>query len=297
MVRAPSVGVHDAVASAHPEGRRAATALRPGSPGRDTAQGEIDVLPMFGFDPTFILLIPAMIFAFWAQWKVKSTYQRYSRVRAMNGLTGAAMAARIMSSNGIVPVLTEASGGRAAEVGGRARAGVERVRIEAIGGVLSDHYDPQQQVVRLSEDNYAGDSIASIAVAAHEVGHVLQHAQGYAPLTLRTGIAPVANFGSMLAMPLFFIGWFFGAGHLTWLMDLGILFFAGAVVFHLVTLPVEFDASRRALAQLTSSGSISPDEVAGARKVLDAAALTYVAAAAMSALQLLRLVLLRNRRD
>jgi Zn-dependent membrane protease YugP len=212
-------------------------------------------MPFGFFDPTYLLLLPAMAFAMWAQHKV--------------------MAASIMSRNG-----------------------VDDVRVEAVGGVLSDHYDPRVKVVRLSADNYGGRSIASIAVAAHEVGHVLQHHQRWLPLALRSQIAPVAGFGSTLAMPLFIVGLFFGRGMPwgTWLMDAGIVFFAAAVLFHLVTLPVEFDASNRALAQLTSSGSLMPQEVAGAKKVLDAAALTYVAAAAMAALQLVRLLLIRNSR-
>lgn len=229
--------------------------------------------PFGFFDPTFLLLIPAMIFAFWAQWRVQSTYQKFAQVRASNGMTGRQMAAAIMTRNGIGDVT-----------------------IEPVGGMLSDHYDPRVKAVRLSEPIYDGDSVASIAVAAHECGHVLQHAQGYAPLAMRSAIAPVASFGSMLAFPLFFIGFFFGRGSLAWMMDLGILFFAGAVLFSLVTLPVEFDASKRALAQLTTSGSIAPEEVAGAKKVLDAAALTYVAAAAMAALQLIRLLILRDSR-
>ena len=227
------------------------------------------------FDPTFILLLPAMAFAMWAQWKVQSTFAEYSRVRASNGLTGRDMARQIMMRNG-----------------------VSDVQVEAVGGVLSDHYDPRSHTVRLSENNFAGDSISSIAVAAHEVGHVLQHQQGYLPLQFRTGIAPVVGIASTAAMPLFLIGLFIGprmpfSGTL---MDLGIVFFAGAVLFHLVTLPVEFDASKRALAQLTESGSVAPEEVDGARKVLNAAALTYVAAAAMGALQLIRLVILRDSR-
>jgi hypothetical protein len=151
-------------------------------------------------------------------------------------------------------------------------------------------------MVRLSPINYEQRSIASIAVAAHEVGHVLQHHQGYVPLALRSAIAPVASFGSMAAFPLFFIALFFGHGQLGWLMDLGILFFSGAVLFQLVTLPVEFDASKRALVQLTESGAVTQEEVAGAKAVLDAAALTYVAAAAMAALQLLRLIIIRDSR-
>jgi len=228
---------------------------------------------LWGFDPTFVLLIPALIFAFWAQWKVQSTYRRMSRVRAANGMTGRQMALAIMSRNGI------------SDVG-----------IEEVGGVLSDHYDPRVRKVRLSAANYEGDSLASIAVAAHEVGHVLQHATGYAPLVMRSAIAPVAGFASTAAFPIFLIGLIFRSGMSLFFMDLGILLFAGALVFHLVTLPVEFNASQRALAQLTETGSIAPEEVRGAKKVLDAAALTYVAAAAMAALQLLRLVLLRNSR-
>ena len=227
------------------------------------------------FDPTFILLLPAMAFAMWAQWKVQSTFAEYSRVRASNGLTGRDMARQIMMRNG-----------------------VSDVQVEAVGGVLSDHYDPRSHTVRLSENNFAGDSISSIAVAAHEVGHVLQHQQGYLPLQFRNGIAPVVGIASTAAMPLFLIGLFIGprmpfSGTL---MDLGIVFFAGAVLFHLVTLPVEFDASKRALAELTSTGAVLPQEVAGAKKVLDAAALTYVAAAAVAALQLVRLLVLRNNR-
>jgi uncharacterized protein len=232
-------------------------------------------MPFGFFDPTFLLLLPAMAFAMWAQHKVKSTYERFSTVPAANGLTGREMAASIMSRNG-----------------------VDDVRVESVGGVLSDHYDPRVKIVRLSADNFGGRSIASVAVAAHEVGHVLQHHQGWFPLVLRSQLAPVAQFGSTLAMPMVFIGFLFGLrtplGGL--LMDAGIVFFAAAVLFHLVTLPVEFDASNRALAQLTSSGSLMPQEVAGAKKVLDAAALTYVAAAAVAALQLVRLLLLRNSR-
>lgn len=232
-------------------------------------------MPFLGFDPTFVLLIPAMIFAFWAQWKVQHTYSEMSKVRAACGLTGAQMAAAIMNRNAVADV-----------------------RIEGAPGVLSDHYDPRAKVVRLSEPIGAGSSVASIAVAAHEVGHVLQHAQGYAPLAIRSAIAPVVGIASMAAWPLFLIGFIFNIpGISPVLMDLGILFFAGAVVFHAVTLPVEFDASKRALVQLTQHGAIAPQEVAGAKKVLDAAALTYVAAAAMAALQLVRLLVLRNSRD
>lgn len=232
------------------------------------------MLPMFGFDPTFLLLIPAMIFAFWAQWKVQHTYQKFAQVRAANGMTGRQMAQMIMQRNGVTDV-----------------------GIEPVGGTLSDHYDPRSKMVHLSEPIYDGDSISSIAVAAHEVGHVLQHQQGYSPLVLRSAMAPVVGFASAAAFPLFFIGLIFRIpGISPMLMDLGILFFAAAVLFHVVTLPVEFDASRRALAQLTSSGAVMPQEVAGAKQVLDAAALTYIAAAAMAALQLIRLILIRDSR-
>jgi Zn-dependent membrane protease YugP len=227
------------------------------------------------FDSTFLLLIPAMLFAFWAQWKVQHTYQKFSQVPAANGRTGREMALAIMTRNGVTDVT-----------------------VEEVGGMLSDHYDPRSKRVRLSSQNYRDRSISSIAVAAHEVGHVLQHAEGYVPLQLRTAIAPVAGFGSMLAMPLFLIGLIFSMpGISKVLMDAGIVLFSGAVLFQVVTLPVEFDASKRALAQLTTTGAVAPQEVSQAKQVLDAAALTYVAAAAMAALQLLRLVVLRNSRD
>jgi Zn-dependent membrane protease YugP len=229
----------------------------------------------FGFDPTFFLLIPAFAFAMWAQWKVKSTFQKFAQVPAANGLTGREMANAIMQRNGITDV-----------------------SIEEIGGQLSDHYDPGAHTVRLSSDIYDGHSISAIAVAAHEVGHVIQHQRGYVPLSFRTSFAPVAGLGSSLAMPLVLIGLLFHRSmpFANVLMDVGILFFAAAVLFHFVTLPVEFDASRRALAQLTETGAVMPQEVAGAKQVLDAAALTYVAAAAVAAIQLLRLLLLRGNR-
>ena len=233
------------------------------------------MLPFGFFDPTMLLLIPAMGFAMWAQHKVQSTFNQYARVRSASGRSGRDMALEIMARNGVTGV-----------------------QVEAVGGVLSDHYDPMSRKVRLSENNFAGSSISAIAVAAHEVGHVLQHHEGYAPLQIRSLMAPAVGFATMAATPLFFIGLFLGAKlpFSGMLMDLGILFFSGAVLFHLVTLPVEFDASKRALAQLTSTGAVQPQEIAGAKQVLDAAALTYVAAAAMAALQLLRLVMLRGSR-
>ncbi len=232
-------------------------------------------MPFGFFDPTMILILPALFFAIWAQWKVQRTYKEFSKVPAANGMTGRQIAQMIMTRNGI------------SDVG-----------IEEVGGVLSDHYDPRTKMVSLSSDNFRAASVASIAVGAHEVGHVLQHHQGYAPLAIRSAIAPVAGFGSMLAFPLFFIGLLFGGRGVMsgTLMDLGILLFTGAVIFQVVTLPVEFDASKRALVQLTETGALAPQEVAGAKRVLDAAALTYVAAAAVAALQLLRLVVLRDSR-
>jgi hypothetical protein len=228
----------------------------------------------FWNDPTFLLLIPALLLSFWAQWKVQHTYQQMSRVRASGGKTGREVALSILNRNGL------------ADVG-----------VEPVAGVLTDHYDPRVRKVRLSEMNYGGDSVAAIAVSAHEIGHVLQHAQGYAPMQVRSAIVPVVNLASMAAFPIFLIGMIFQSGMSAFFMDLGILLFTAVLVFHLVTLPVEFNASQRALAQLTEMGTVAPDEVRQAKRVLDAAALTYVAAAAMSALQILRLLLIRNSRD
>lgn len=234
-------------------------------------------MPLFFFDWTFFLLIPALILALWAQGRVRSAYRKYSQVAAAAGLPGAQVARQILDRNGL-------SG----------------VKVEEVAGELSDHYDPRSRTVRLSTNNYRQASLAGLAVAAHECGHAIQHDKSYAPLAFRTAFFPVAGFGSSMAIPLFFIGFIFSAGGsvgLAWLMDVGILLFAFAVVFHLVTLPVEFDASRRAMAMLGTSGYLSQQEVGGARKVLNAAALTYVAAATMAVLQLLRLIVLRGARD
>jgi Zn-dependent membrane protease YugP len=230
-------------------------------------------MPFLFFDPTMILLIPALIFAMWAQWKVQHTYQKFSKLRAANGRTGREMASYILQRNGLTDV-----------------------PVEETQGFLADHYDPRTRSVHLSPHNYRTNSIAAIAVAAHEVGHAIQHSHSFAPLAIRSALFPVVNIGSFLAIPLFFIGFLIGqSGGL--LMDLGILMFTGVVLFQTVTLPVEFDASRRALAQLTETGAITTEEVGMARQVLTAAALTYVAAAAVAALQLIRLVLIRNSRD
>lgn len=229
---------------------------------------------MFYWDYTFLLLVPPLILAFYAQAKVKSTYAKYSRVNASSRMTGAKMAAEILQA-----------------------AGAGDVAIERTPGTLTDHYDPRKKVLRLSDDIYDGPSIAALGIAAHEAGHAIQHHTGYAPLSLRSAIYPVANLGSTLAFPLFFIGFIFSRSGPSILMDLGILLFAGAVVFSVITLPVEFNASRRAVAILGQRNYLDSVELDGARQVLKAAALTYVASTAMAAMQLLRMLLIRNSRD
>lgn len=227
----------------------------------------------WGYDPTWFLLIPALILALWAQSKVSSTFARYSRVRSRRGMTGAQVARALLNE-----------------------AGLPDVGVEPIGGNLTDHYDPRQRVVRLSQGVYQSDSLAALGVAAHETGHAIQHARGYAPLGFRNSLFPVANLGSTLAFPLFLVGFFFGRSGL-WLMDLGILLFTAALVFQIVTLPVELNASRRAVALLEGGGYLAPEETDGAWRVLSAAAWTYVAAALMALLQLVRLLVLRGSRD
>jgi uncharacterized protein len=225
----------------------------------------------YGFDPTFVLLIPVLILAFYAQAKVKGNYNKYMQIKSSVQMTGAEVARTILDRNGL-----------------------QSVQIVAIKGVLTDHYDPRVNEVRLSEAVYNGDSISAITIAAHECGHALQHATGYKPILLRARILPVANLGSTLAFPLFLAGLFFS---MTGLMDLGIILFAAALAFHLVTLPVEYNASQRAFEQLGDRIIIYDDEMKGARKVLNAAALTYVAATLMALMNLLRLILIRNSRD
>lgn len=226
---------------------------------------------MFFWDPTFILLIPALLLAFYAQFRVQSAYKEQSRVRNAYGLTGYKAAMELLRINGLTDV-----------------------EVEEVPGNLSDHYDPRKKVVRLSSENFRNPSLASVSVAAHEVGHAIQHATGYFPLQLRHSILPATQLGSWLALPLFFIGFLFQT---PFLMDVGIIFFAGVVLFHVVTLPVEFDASNRAMKQLQANGFLTAAEVTGAKKVLNAAALTYVAATAMAALQLIRLLILRSAGD
>ena len=227
---------------------------------------------MFWLDPTFMLLIPAFILAIYAQSKVKRTYARYSQVRNHSGLTGAQVARRLLDSSGLGDV-----------------------EIERIEGNLTDHYDPRKRALRLSEGVYGSQSVAALGIAAHESGHAMQHSQGYVPIKLRAAVVPVASFGSSMAFPLFFIGLIFSSFKV--LMDVGIFFFVGAVLFHLVTLPVELNASGRAIKVLSSGGYLVGDELRGARAVLTAAAWTYVAAATMAVTQLVRMLILRNMRD
>ncbi|HPF34271.1 MAG TPA: zinc metallopeptidase [Candidatus Krumholzibacteria bacterium] len=222
------------------------------------------------WDSTLLLLVPVMIFAMWAQHRVKSTYREFLAVPAARGLTGREAARRLLDA-----------------------AGLHDVGIETVDGELSDHYDPRARVLRLSRANDAGRSISALGVACHEAGHALQHAAGYAPLNIRQAIWPVTSFGSGLAMPLFFIGFLF---QFPALMDVGIAFYAVAAFFALVTLPVEFDASRRAVTLLNGHGIVTAEESGKVSRVLNAAALTYVAGALMAVVQLVRLLILRDRR-
>lgn len=227
------------------------------------------------FDPTYLLVLIGAALCIWAQARVSSTYRKYARVRSRSGLTGAEAAQRILQLSGIYDV-----------------------RIEHVRGELTDHYDPSGKVLRLSDAVYGSNSVAAIGVAAHECGHAVQHHKGYAPLSFRTALVPVANIGSWAGVPLILLGVFLGMNHT--LIQIGIWVFALAVLFQIVTLPVEFNASSRALAMLGDYGMLEQSEVNGCRKVLSAAALTYVAAAATAILQLLRLILLfggGNRRD
>jgi Zn-dependent membrane protease YugP len=226
---------------------------------------------MFFGDPTFILLIPVLILAFYAQAKVKGNYKKFLQVQSSVNMTGNEVARAILDRNGL-----------------------SHVQVQPIEGFLTDHYDPRINEVRLSKEVFYGNSVSSVAIAAHECGHALQHATGYSPLLIRASILPVANLGSWLAFPMFIAGLIFS---MTPLMDIGIVLFAAALVFHVVTLPVEYNASRRAFEQLDDRVIINPEEMKGARKVLNAAAMTYVAATLMALMNLLRLILLRSSRD
>lgn len=227
--------------------------------------------PGFYFDRTMLLLIPAIIIGIWAQSKVSSTYRKYKNVRTINGYNGADIARMILDG-----------------------AGLYNVPVLETRGELTDHYDPRSKVIRLSSDIYHGTSIAATGVAAHECGHAIQHAQSYKPLVLRTSIATAVNFTSQMSIILFMIGLFLGFSGLT---TIGIIFFSFAVFYQLITLPVEFNASNRALKILESRSILYGDEVKGAKNVLNAAAMTYVAAALMSISQLIRLIAISNRNN
>lgn len=218
----------------------------------------------------FLLVVPAFLLALGAQIMVKSTYSKMSRIRNSRNLTGAQAAARVLYEHGIT-----------------------NVRIERVAGTLSDHYDPRSNVIRLSEGVYDSASVAAVGVACHEAGHAVQHAQNYAPIKIRNAIIPVCNIGSTIGLPLAFIGLILDFGFLFWL---GILLYGLVALFQFVTLPVEFNASRRALQAIESTGMLSGDEYRNARKVLTAAAMTYVAALAVSIANLLRLILRANNR-
>lgn len=229
----------------------------------------------YGFDMYYIVLVlPCIVLAMWAQMRVKSTFNQYSRVRNIRGVTGAQAAAAVLRQNG-----------------------VGDVRIERVAGNLTDHYDPRTNVIRLSDSVYDSVSVASVGVAAHEAGHAVQYATGYMPIRLRAAIVPITQIGSGAALPLIILGLFLNSGIL---IDIGIIAFALATVFQLVTLPVELNASNRALAAIEQGGLLTADEYPMAKKTLWAAAMTYVAALAVSLAQLLRLLLLfggRGRND
>jgi Zn-dependent membrane protease YugP len=233
----------------------------------------------YGFDPTIVLLIPAMIFALAAQGMVKSAFSRYSRVRNRSGLTGAQAARRVLDNNGLADV-----------------------EIVPISGSLTDNYDPRGRVLNLSTDVYNVDSVSAVSVACHEAGHAIQHARGYVPLKIRNGIVPAVNFASSISWILIIVGLFLlfqqsgptsQMGNL--IFDIGVLTFVAVVVFHLITLPVEFNASRRAIDQMEALALVAPEDLRGSRKVLRAAAMTYVAALAMAVANLLRILAIRGR--
>lgn len=225
------------------------------------------------FDYTWLLMILASILALWAQFKVKSTYKKYNKVTSRTGMTGAEAAVRILSSQGI-----------------------NDVRIQRVAGELTDHYNPTDKTLNLSDSTYASTSVAAVGVAAHECGHAIQHAQGYSFLQFRTKLFPFASFGSKFSFVFIIAGLFFGSTNA--LIDVGIILFSLTVLFQVVTLPVEFDASNRALVLLQNTGVLYNEEAKQTKKVLSAAALTYVASAAVAVIQLLRLLLLRgSRRD
>ncbi len=226
---------------------------------------------MFIDSSYLMFVLPAMILALWAQHKVNSTYTKYSKVLNRRGMTGSEVAVKILNLYGIY-----------------------NVRVEHISGMLTDHFDPRTNVIRLSDGVYSGTSVAALGVAAHETGHAIQHAKGYIPIKLRNMVVPVATLGSNLAVPLAILGLILS---MPVLIDAGIILFTAVVAFQFVTLPVEFNASRRAIKVLDEQAILYDEELNGAKKVLGAAAMTYVAAAAVALGNLLRLLSLRGRRD
>ncbi|WMI80427.1 zinc metallopeptidase [Anaerotignum sp. MB30-C6] len=222
----------------------------------------------------YILLILAMILSLYAQSNISSTYNKYAKVANRRGFTGAQVATQMLENSGIYDV-----------------------KVERVAGNLTDHYDPRTKTLRLSQSVYDSKSVAALGVAAHETGHAIQHDVGYAPLSLRSILVPVANLGSRLSFPLIFLGMFFTSSSSNFMIKLGILLFAASVAFTLITLPVEFNASSRAITLLVDQSFLDESEVGGARKVLSAAALTYVAAAIAAVAQLLRLLAIFGRRD
>ena len=233
---------------------------------------------MFYYDPTYIILIPAILFTLFAQGKVKNTFSRYSRVRNRNNITGVEAARRVLDYNGL-----------------------HDVKIAQIRGSMTDNYNPVTKVLSLSETVYGVNSVASVSVACHEVGHAIQHAKGYAPLKFRNAILPVVNFASALTWPLVLIGlvllvsnpntYYLG----NTIFNIGIIAFMAVVAFHLITLPVEFNASRRAIQQMEELGLVADEDIGGSKRVLSAAAMTYVAALAMAVANLLRILAIRGR--
>ena len=228
------------------------------------------------WDPTYILVVIGAVICMIASARVKGTFNKYSQLRSMSGMNGAQVAQRVLQA-----------------------AGIYDVQVRHVSGSLTDHYDPRTKTVNLSDPVYNATSVAALGVAAHECGHAIQHAKSYAPLSIRSALVPIANFGSMLAWPVILIGLFFNTRSSGLIIDIGILLFSAAVLFQLVTLPVEFDASRRALVMLRTQGILADDELKYTRRGLKSAALTYVASAAAAILQLLRILLITSgrRRD
>lgn len=232
---------------------------------------------MYYWDPTYVLVLIGVVLSLLASARVKSTFNKYSQMRNSRGMTGAQAAEQVLHG-----------------------AGIYDVRIERVAGNLTDHYDPRSKVLRLSDTVYGQTSVAAVGVAAHECGHAIQHAKGYGPLKFRNTLVPVANLGAKIAWPLILIGLLINSESSWFIMQAGIIAFSLAVLFQLVTLPVEFNASNRAIRVLADRGMMFGEEIVAAKKVLNAAALTYVAGAAASILQLLRLIILtggRRRRD